>query len=96
MAVEETVVTWTGVQPNVLVNFDGPGRMVLLIPSPAGKPYRVEGEEIGDGSFVGEDKEAQVAAHWCLLGDRYVGVWTEQGDPATDWTFTFRLPQEDE
>jgi hypothetical protein len=69
--------------------------IVIDIPDQAEvKPCLIEGTLAGH-VFAGRnsrrsEEPLQVQARWTDLGDRFVGVWIEEG---TDMLFSFRLPK---
>ena len=73
----------------------GDTRMVIDIPEPAEfQPCCIEGQLTGlifsGRNTLRHENPRQIQARWVDLGDRFVGVWIEEG---IEYLFSFRLPR---
>jgi hypothetical protein len=71
-----------------------PGEMVLEVdPTPVSDAYLVRGE-LSEGHFSGWNELGSdpvgVEAAWAGIGQRFVGLWIEEG---VEYLFTFTLPE---
>ena len=58
--------------------------MIIEIPYEGGMPYVVVGrrQDWGgyEGRHEGEPDDGEIVAKWNTVGDRWVGIWIEEGD----------------